>query len=66
MADSHRWAELHCWAGRGDDAEIGSDEWIAGQIEPSTCMLPRGHDGPHVWTRDEEITVTFQDRPDGV
>jgi len=40
---------LHCWEdGPRDERDVGS-----------TCMLPDGHDGPHEWTPDDEITVRF-------
>lgn len=58
---------LHCWAGKldTDDLEIGSDEWVNRWVrkeegeDTCTCMLPQGHDGPHEWTPDSEITITF-------
>lgn len=25
----------------------------------TTCMLLDGHDGPHIWSRDDEIGVRF-------
>lgn len=38
--------------------------WEDGPEEPdgmsTTCMLLRGHDGPHVWTRDDGIGVKFE------
>ena len=27
--------------------------------ETSTCMLPADHEGPHVWTLDDDIFVRF-------
>lgn len=26
----------------------------------ATCMCPRGHEGPHVWTNNEEIGLTLK------
>lgn len=39
----------HCWAS-GPVTEDGCG---------TTCMLQDRHDGPHEWTRDDEITVSF-------
>lgn len=63
-------AKLHCWKSKlewlsetyGDD----SDEYLSGLVSEdgaSTCMLERGHDGPHEWTPDGEILITFAPRP---
>jgi hypothetical protein len=41
---------VHCW-------ESGPRDWRCG----TTCLLPDGHDGPHEWTRDDEIEITFHD-----
>ena len=35
----------HCWAD-GPDGE-------------STCLLPHGHEGPHLFTPDDQILVAF-------
>lgn len=42
--------KAHCWENGPitDDGESGT-----------TCMLPDGHDGPHEWTRDDEIRIIF-------
>jgi hypothetical protein len=37
---------MHCW-------EDG---------DGSTCLLPDGHDGPHEFTDDADITVTFAEK----
>lgn len=51
---------LHCWHGENDDNEIGSDEWTEIFIRGErTCMLERDHDGPHVYTPDDEIVIVF-------
>jgi hypothetical protein len=40
---------LHCWEeGPQTDDDCGQ-----------TCMLARGHDGPHEWTRDDAIWLDF-------
>lgn len=40
---------LHCWED-GPDTKDGCSQ---------TCMLPRDHDGPHEWTRDDAIGLIF-------
>ena len=35
----------HCWAGAGGGG--------------ATCLLPAGHEGPHEFIPDSEITVEF-------
>lgn len=44
----------HCW-------EVGpeTDDGCS-----TTCMLLDGHDGPHEWTRDDNITVSFAPMPE--
>lgn len=51
---------VHCWQGRRDTLEYASQEYFD-EIETCghTCLLENGHDGPHEWTRDDEIMVTF-------
>lgn len=55
--------ERHCWQGKAEHVAEqhghGSPEWAEAFIEPATCMPPHGHDGPHEWTLDNEILVTF-------
>jgi hypothetical protein len=41
---------VHCW----EDGPRTDDD--CGQ----TCMLEHGHDGPHEWTRDDEIVLAFR------
>lgn len=43
---------VHCWVDGLDHADGCG----------TSCMLPEGHQGPHEWTRDDEIIVTFPDR----
>ncbi len=55
----------HCWAGATDGLEIGSQAWAemhARFPDGATCMLESGHDGPHIYTPDNEIIVTFKTR----
>lgn len=39
----------HCWQ-PGPDDEDGC---------PTTCVLAYKHEGPHVWTRDDQISISF-------
>jgi len=55
---------MHCWKDRHEHVTethgFGSDEWIASFCEPgATCMLDAGHGGPHEWTDDGDIGVSF-------
>ena len=56
---------LHCWTDEREHAEE-----VHGRLSPQwaevwfrdvsgTCMLPQGHDGPHQFTPDDQIGVTF-------
>jgi hypothetical protein len=54
---------LHCWADYGfcmlaGLAPFDADLYSVG----GTCLLPSGHAGPHEFTRDDEILVTFAPR----
>ena len=42
---------VYCWEGGPQDASDGC--W-------TTCMLTDGHDGPHKWTRDDEVIDVFR------
>ena len=42
---------IHCWA----DGPREQDDVC------TTCMLLACHDGPHEWTRDDEIKVKFHE-----
>lgn len=44
----------HCW----EDGPLADDGC------PQTCMLPADHDGPHEWTRDDQILITFPELGD--
>lgn len=47
---------LRCWQGENDDNEVGSDEWVEIFLcGEGICLLPDGHDGPHVFTSPDEI-----------
>ena len=55
---------LHCWMGKTEYMEevhgFGSQEWADSVSEPSaTCMLEKNHEGPHEWTLDGEIVISF-------
>ena len=45
MSDHKR----HCW----EDGPLEEDGCS------TTCMLERGHEGPHEWTRDDQIGIFF-------
>lgn len=52
---------LHCWADRGEiEPEWRQNVYLVNDAEPGyTCMLEDGHEGPHEWTSDREIGVSF-------
>ena len=45
---------LHCW----EDGPRTGESWESVGVG-STCMLADGHEGPHVFTPDDQITVSF-------
>jgi|KBSSwiStaDraftv2_1062776.scaffolds.fasta_scaffold00399_23 hypothetical protein len=47
-------SDLHCWA--------DNDAVDYGEMS-ETCMLEAGHDGPHEWTPDDQIRVSFPEAP---
>jgi hypothetical protein len=55
-----------CWLGKSDYYETlygwlspeHSAVYLAADVD-STCMLDDGHTGPHEWTRDDRMGVTF-------
>lgn len=58
--------QAHCWTGYYEWLEeiYGFDAYIEARCEnwpDATCLLWEGHDGPHVWTRDDEIVIRFAD-----
>ena len=57
---------VHCWWGLRDEIEKvfgwGSKEWAETYQEAwenETCMLLQGHKGPHNFTPDSEVQITF-------
>lgn len=56
-------SEKHCWADQAEfvAATEGGDSlaWLEAWRRNGTCLLPRGHDGPHEWTPDGEIVAEF-------
>ena len=44
---------IHCWEG-GPRTEDDCS---------TTCMLLDGHEGPHEWTRDDEVFMRFSEEP---
>lgn len=54
----------HCWKDKREwiEEEHGSlsPEMMADLFQnTATCMLEDGHAGPHEWTPDNDITITF-------
>ena len=59
-------AQLHCWESESEWIEdtygpysIEKSEYYEREGCPRTCMLPLDHEGPHEWTADDEIMITF-------
>ena len=56
-------AVLHCWAGKLDGLEAGTEAWAEAYHREfegeGTCMLERGHGGPHEFWPDGDIGVEF-------
>lgn len=51
---------LHCWSGKYDYMAPADPEYRKLLVDgDATCMLPLGHDGPHVYTLDADIKVHF-------
>lgn len=57
---------LHCWKGKREYMEK-KHGWLSTQHLATfldggdgTCMKERGHRGPHRWTPDSQIVVTFR------
>lgn len=36
-----------------------TEKWADSFLNGGTCMLDAGHEGDHVFTPDDEITITF-------
>lgn len=55
---------LHCWQDYRDTLEFASEAWAESYVNGNaTCMLEHGHEGPHEWTPDENIGVSFASSP---
>ena len=58
---------VHCWADKGEFIEerfgFYSSECFNYLVEDDrcSCLLPDGHDGPHEWTPDKDIVITFKE-----
>jgi hypothetical protein len=55
-----------CWADKAEHLAKEHGEYSPQHVNAmygaggnATCLLPEGHDGPHDWTSDSEIVVTF-------
>lgn len=62
-------ATLHCWTCRREwlEARYGFHseqhlETYSQDFIDGTCMLPAGHAGPHDFTPDHAIRITFSDK----
>lgn len=53
-----------CWQDKAqffaDEFGEFSDKALEAQQRPGTCLLPDGHSGPHEFTADDRITVSFR------
>ena len=61
---------VHCWKDQGEHVEEteGFDAYIEFayvQDKHGACMLPRGHVGPHEFTPDDQIGVSFEPKQEG-
>lgn len=58
---------MHCWKDRAEYMEEyfgnGSPEHLSAMYFElsATCMLEDEHDGPHEWTLDSDVLITFGD-----
>ena len=55
---------VHCWQDNVEDAAERYGEYSPQHVDemfrPSaSCLLPLGHEGPHLFTPDDEIVVIF-------
>lgn len=61
---------VHCWTDKlewiietyGDLSSHWYD-YVAREGPGETCMLEKGHEGPHEWTPDDQIIITFKEAP---
>ena len=51
--------DVHCW----EDGPRKGETWESLGVG-SSCLLPDGHDGPHEFTWDDGIMLTFEDDGD--
>jgi len=63
---THCWKDYEEWLietyGEHSEAhlEFVAEDWASGNSpRGKTCMLPDGHEGPHAWTDDADIVITF-------
>lgn len=62
---------IHCWKGKDEvTREATGEDYARPEDMHYTCMLPAGHAGPHEWTHDGDIIITFppqltKEKPDG-
>ncbi len=56
---------VHCWAGKADQHEFGSDKWAEAYENDGTCFRLSGHFGAHRFTPDADVLVTFEGRTNG-
>jgi len=55
-------SEKHCWADGPALERVVPIEGVPAEFclpVGTTCMLPDGHAGPHVWTPDDRIGIEF-------
>lgn len=57
---------LHCWADEASQYEFGSDTWAEATVRNGTCILPAGHEGPHVFTPGDEVIICFASADEAV
>jgi hypothetical protein len=62
-------SRVHCWKSRlewlSETYGDNSDEYLSALVSEdgaATCMLEDHHDGPHEWTPDSQIIITFPRR----
>lgn len=53
---------VHCWQGRVDPNGFPV---TGGDGMSVTCMLWDAHEGPHEWTRDDQISFIFERAQEG-
>ena len=53
--------KVHCWKDYREYVDEKSKGCTTFTGPSMTCMLMDGHEGPHEWTPDSDITVEFID-----